>query len=624
MARRVINMARTGPWAQRWAVRVSLMFIVAAGLIFVRTLLAVHETVAFELDGDATAESPSAGPDDWDRVCFEQAIKEGLTPAAATDRCDATGGTELGGFPAIAVAWTAESARSATIFTGGGSKDPQDIDQWAWKNDPDAGDELHGGLPDKDNLLHAFAARYSLAPTVATGNCPNGTPTGVSTIPCDVLFFGLDRLDNSGDAQTGFWFLQNQVALDAETKSGGGFGFSGLHAQGDLLVISNFSNGGTTSTITVYKWETGCTGENRPKKGVGGFTCGAANLAQLASSTAANCETVAGANDPFCGLVNDSNSQPPDGLIIMPWQFVDKSGTPNNGALNGEFYEAGINLSLLGLAGECFSTVVSETRSSTSATATLKDFIIGQFANCIPGLTTQASETVAEPVAPGVEVHDDALVKVTGGSATNTPDPTGTVTFFLCGPLGTDDTNGCESGGTNVGTDTLDGGSDPLDGEATARSPDVNTDASPLGPGRYCFRAEWPGDNLYPGALSETNNSSECFSVQDVATTVTAQDWLPNDTATVTLASGQTPSGTVTFTLYPSANCTGTALATFPDRPLTNGVATTNNTTTIVLATPNKTISWLAQFNPDDPLGVTAPAAACETSTVTIDDDITK
>ena len=129
---------------------------------------------------------------------------------------------------------------------------------------------------------------------------------------------------------------------------------------------------------------------------------------------------------------------------------------------------------------------------------------------------------------------------------------------------------------------------------------------------------------MYPGALSETNNSSECFSVQDVATTVTAQDWLPNDTATVTLASGQTPSGTVTFTLYPSANCTGTALATFPDRPLTNGVATTNNTTTIVLATPNKTISWLAQFNPDDPLGVTAPAAACETSTVTIDDDITK
>ena len=621
MARKVIDMARTGPWAQRWAVRVSLMVILGAGLIFVRTLLAVHATGAFELDGNASSTLPNSGPDDWDRVCFEQAKKEGLDDLAATDRCTATGDTSLGGNPAVAVAWVAETARSATIFTGGGSKDPQDISNWAWKNDPNAGDELHGGLPDKDNLLHSYAARYSLTPTVATGNCPNGTPGPTSTIPCDVLFFGLDRFDNSGDAQTGFWFLQNQVALDADTKSGGGFGFSGLHAQGDLLVISNFSNGGTTSQISVYKWESGCTGENKPKKGVGGFPCGAENLALLASNTAANCNQVSGTNDSFCGLVNGA-------LITMPWDFTDKSGTSNNGAINGEFYEAGINLSLLGLAGECFSTVVSETRSSTSATATLKDFIIGQFANCIPGLTTQASATVATPVAPGVEVHDDALVKVTGGTPGNITDPTGTVTFFLCGPLGTDDTNGCQSGdpggSTAIGTDTLDPGNDPKDGEATARSPDVNTDASPLLPGRYCFRAEWPGDSLYPGALSHTDDSLECFAVQDVATVKTDQNWLPNDSATITLASGLTPSGTVTFKLFSNGTCTaGTndanVLYSVTSNLNSSGVAVTNNTTVFVLA--STTVSWLATFNPADPLGVdtTTNPPACETTQLVID-----
>ena len=28
---------------------------------------------------------------------------------------------------------------------------------------------------------------------------------------CEVLFFGSDRYDNSGDAQQGFWFFQNKI-----------------------------------------------------------------------------------------------------------------------------------------------------------------------------------------------------------------------------------------------------------------------------------------------------------------------------------------------------------------------------------------------------------------------------
>jgi hypothetical protein len=134
---------------------------------------AVHDEGAFELDGNAisaNAPAPIGPADDWDRVCHQ------VLGSDCSTTSNTTGST--------ARAWIAEPDRSATIFTGGGSKDPNDVDQWAWKNG--------GGLPDKDNLLHAFAARYT-----AGGQ--------------ELLYFGSDRFDNSGDAVQGFWFFQQDV-----------------------------------------------------------------------------------------------------------------------------------------------------------------------------------------------------------------------------------------------------------------------------------------------------------------------------------------------------------------------------------------------------------------------------
>jgi hypothetical protein len=640
MGKKVIGMARNvGRTARqrRWATMLSLVVVVAAGLFFMRTVLAVHETGHFELDGDATSQAT----DDWDRVCFQQAKKEGLDDTAATARCTATGPTTGSGFDpdgaggplpprsgAVAVSWTYEPDTSASIFTGGGSKDPIDIPSWAWKNE--------GGLPDKDNLLHAYAARYSLAPTGPTGPCPNGTggsgePSFRSDVPCEVLFFGSDRYDNSGDAQQGFWFLQNQVTL-GNNKLGGGAGFTGTHKAGDLLIISDFSNGGTVSTISLYKWDPTCKKTGTPKSGgVDGLFCADANLEQLRSLDQANCLTVLGQNDPACGLVNNADSQPTDGLILMPWEFHDKSGTPNNGALAGEFYEAGVNLSKLGLGGECFSSVVSETRSSTSTTAVLKDFVIGQFANCVPGLSTLASADFSTPVIPGTAVHDTATVKVTTTS-TNVPDPTGTVTFFLCAPVAVGQPpSACTTGGTNIGTGTLSGGT-PGDGEAVAVSPDVNcaiagagcstaTGVNPLASGVYCFRAEWPGDANYPGSQTHTNSTTECFAVKDTSDISTAQKWLPNDSATVTLASGATATGTVTFTLYDNGTCDGNVIKTYSDVALdVTGTAKTNNTTDYIVTTPGATVSWLAVYTPTDPSSVVGSTATCEKTVVTITD----
>jgi hypothetical protein len=130
------------------------------------------------------------------------------------------------------------------------------------------------------------------------------------------------------------------------------------------------------------------------------------------------------------------------------------------------------------------------------------------------------------------------------------------VTFFLCGPI---PTGSCSSGGTNVGTGTLSGSG----ATASANSPDVNNSASPLKPGRYCFRAEWPGDTNYPTPLTEfggATGTNECFTVRTIPTTTTTTPSVGSGGTTTfgsqvtdhaivqaTQAGDGTPTGTVTF-----------------------------------------------------------------------------
>ena len=59
-----------------------------------------------------------------------------------------------------------------------------------------------------------------------------------------IAYFGADRFDGSGDSFIGFWF-QNKVGLGANGS------FTGVHKDGDLLVLSDFTNGGSVSEIKV-------------------------------------------------------------------------------------------------------------------------------------------------------------------------------------------------------------------------------------------------------------------------------------------------------------------------------------------------------------------------------------
>jgi len=561
--------------------------------IVVPAVLAVHDYGVFQLDGDASTSLPSTPPasDDWDKVCHQ------VNLTACPSGSNTTGAT--------AVSWTAEPDRSASIFTGGGSKDPQDISNWAWKD--------AGGLPDKDNLLHAFAARYLVTGAGGTTDCPTGTT-------CDALYFGSDRLDNSGDAQQGFWFLQNPCDLNGP-KSGGATGFActdptpgtdpsdDFHRVGDLLILSDFSNGGTTSTFNIYKWNgAGLTF----LAGGDGFKCGPALT-----------------GDDFCGLVNPAT-------ITMPWSFTDKSGTPTNGALNGEFFEAGVNLSSpqINLGGECFATLVSETRSSVSTTATLKDFVLGSFAQCKATLETTPSAT---SVNPGTAVHDTATV--IGNQATKTP--SGTVTFFLCSyatgsPATCDGTTG--NVGVSIGTGTLSGSG----ATATADSPKVNcaaegagcaTGENPLAPGHYCFRAEWPGDSNYIGKLT-FDGSNECFEVTVIPTLIaTTQFFYPNDSATVSTGTGTVPAGSVQFKLYgpaggntASANCTSngtTGLLYSTSVPIVGGassetVSTSNNS--VKVPTDTTSLYWRVTYtiSPANPAYTASSSVCLENTSYTV------
>jgi hypothetical protein len=503
---------------------------------------AVHDTGAFELDGNAV-NGPAAG-DDWDNVCHQVLHSDCSTTS------DTTGAT--------AVDWVSEPNLNTSIFTGGGSKDPIDINKWAWKDGA-------GGLPDKDNLLHSFAARY----TTSQG---------------EVLFFGSDRYDNSGDAQQGFWFFQNSIALGSNSV-GGGTGFTGVHKAGDVLVVTDFSNGGGTSTITVYAWDPTCTKTTGTTVGA----CGDANLRIKGTSTAANCASAA-ANDQFCGIVNPTNG------TTAPWPYTDKSG--NSTYLQGEFFEGGVNLTALGLGDRCFASVAAESRASTSTTATLKDFTLGTFGTCGAKITTQSSITGSTSIGTGsVSVSDSATVEVTGVSTWN-----GTVQFHLRGPIGAANEVSTDIGGPVAVSNS---------------TPTVQSDtATVTAVGDYCWSAHFHSTTT--GVPDRDDDGvNECFTVTPVtpqlATTAGPDVLLGNpitDTATLTGTANQpgTPAinpttagapagGTITFTLYGPNDCTTVAFTSDPVAVSGDGTYGPVSFTPTAVGTYH----WVATYSGDSP-----------------------
>src|SRR5258706_7735348 len=243
---------------------------------------------------------------------------------------------------------------SDNTFLGSSSKDTQDISQWGWSPH---------GVQDKDDIAHAGAAAYHMT---------NGDTA---------IYAFMDRFSNAGDATAGFWFVQDSTFAIctgfhlAGSPSGNvpnnnctaAGTFVGTHSDGDLLIVSDFSQGGAVSTINIFPWSSG-------------------TLVLTKSLSPAPCKPDVGGSD-FCGQVNDAFTQ----VIATKGKFagqpvlvaanVATGGWPFNektaGAtsfVTGEFLEIGVDLNKI-FSGTlpCFSTFFAETRSSTSATASLSD-----------------------------------------------------------------------------------------------------------------------------------------------------------------------------------------------------------------------------------------------------------
>jgi hypothetical protein len=510
----------------------------------------VHDDDIFELDGNAVdSDNPSPfGGDDWDLIYENRA-----------DSCESIAGD------AIAACSFTHDAVNGTIFTTGGSKDEQEVET-SWRH-------TNGAVPAKDDLLDAFAAQYD-----------NGH-----------LYFGADRYATNGDAQIGFWFFHNEISLNEDGT------FSGFHTahddgalpdesddtNGDILVLSNFSNGGTVPNIRVFEWY------------------GVNDVRQLDGVPV----------DSLCGTTSDDVAcaiTSGDG-VTSPWPFDPKSG-PNDIFSSGAFYEGGVDLEALGFGGDCFSSFLAETRSSTSITATLKDFVLGGLGSCGVTVTTQVSETEIS-ITTG-EVSDTATVTGTGSGSV--PNPTGTVDFYLCGPSTT--APACdETTGTLVAEDM------PLtdDNPAVAESGTITVTA----PGEYCFFALYSGDDNY--AEMGDDGTNECFSVSSQPTVATTQSWLPNDSAALDSGGGGALDGTAHFDLYKSDDC-GVAGADAPVYsedvdvdPLDGPTQTIPTANTTYLATSSSEYSWSFSYTSDALGQEDIPASCVEVTTLTIDNDNT-
>jgi hypothetical protein len=330
--------------------------LVAAAMFASGPTWAVDDLGLFELDEDATsgnAMAPFGPADDW----------EDLNPTV-------TGGSAN---QSVFIPDTSNT-NSDDVLTGGQTKDDNDLDQWHWKHAK--------ATPAKDDITNAYAAAYQ----------SNGDL---------IVYFGADRFANNGDAQIGFWFLQNPVIpVDPVGNQNGTF--SGVHAVGDILILANFLQGGVVGQVQVWEWTNGA------------GTDGNNNLALLG-----NYGPCDGSGADACALSNETETP-------AFWSYDPKFGVNGTFPLNS-FFEGGINISAFfsaqGEVTPCFTGFMAESRASQSTDATLKDFAYGNFEVCetsaLKVCNQDTDDAVFVPATGEVQYQVAGLITNTGlGSAT--------------------------------------------------------------------------------------------------------------------------------------------------------------------------------------------------------------
>ena len=377
-------------------------------------------------------------------------------------------GSSPPGPPSLTPAALADSTRISSTFivdpissdtTACGRGDPTTFATSTKNGDPISGMTFGtGSVPNKDDLGNVYAASH------ATAARPE-------------VFFGAERLTDSGDSHIDFEFLQSIVGITAGCSGS----FTGHRTEGDLLVAVDFTGGGAIPTNALYQWH--CNAEPGPQP-PDGTVCDPGTTAHYQQIT-------------IPGSVNFTVNMatiPCGGWICRNTGGVTTQVAPN------DFMEGGIDLTLLNFTG-CFNTFLPHTRTAQSFTAELTDFAgPAPFTTCrMPSISTTSSPTGFN-LAPGVTISDHVTVQDPAAMSA----PQGTVAFFLCNPSQVT-AGGCP-GGTQVGTvKTLVGG---------GGTSDTTTATTALG--TYCWRAVYTptgsSTGIFAGAV-HTDATSECFTV---------------------------------------------------------------------------------------------------------------
>jgi hypothetical protein len=583
MARKVVG--PTGSRRRRWFLLFCLVVAAASAVVFIPAAGADSvKGETFELDGNVAQTHPAA-PTTYDWANFfdssgsKLSLPSGYT--ASSFAKDFNTSTDRKGN-------TVFNTADASTYTIG-SKDILDVNGWSCTP--------ANNVTDKGDIMNAYAAAYT-------------DPTSHHKF----IFFGLERNANAGDANVAFWFLQGSASCPAAGGS-----FSGNHHNGDLLIVSAFTNGGSVSTINAYEWQNG-----------------ALNTTPVANG--GDCSSTTLTADPTCATSNTS------ALSGIPWLTENKTDGVGHSLQTGEFFEGGLDLSApsVNLANSCFNTFVPDTRSSQSLTATLYDYALGQLGECTSTTTTTpvsgtndnppASSIPLAPADASVAARDKTVIAVSGIGSFNSSNATN-LTWHICGPTASTSTQLCDGTAGNVGV--------ALTGQAittagTYYSPTVTLTEA----GRYCFRAEFAGDSNAGVPGSSDSRSSECFTIAPVSPTLSTQagtgpvDFGGAVTDTATLSGtakeqgtggptgsdgsinptslGGAAQGTITFTLY-KADCTTKATGTGTN-PQTVSVSG-DNTYGPVSFTPDApgTYHWVASYGGDSPnTGGTDHNTACD------------
>lgn len=534
---------------------------------------AVHD-LNFQLDGDVSAATTtSVGGHtqgvDWDSLFTSAGANQSPLPANFTAAKFSKDFSNNGS--------TFVTSDPTTYTTG--SKDTLPISGWQCT--------FANNVNSKIDIMNAYSAAYT-------------DPTSGD----QVLYFALERNSNAGDGNVAFWFLQDNVGCTAPS---GTVTFSGQHMDGDLLIVSAFTNGGSVSTIDVYRW-------NRP----GNPANDPGSLGTTPVAHGVDCKSTGG-NDTACATVNGPTNGTA-GTISTPWLTSNKNQGVGHSLQESEFFEGGLDLTKANLGGHCFNVFTGDTRSSQSLTATLFDYALGTLGECTSTTTTVPKDSsgntlssVQIPTSGSVTVHDSATVTVTG-----VPSFTGTVSFHLCGPSALNSTATCDTGGVDLGSSNI-----------TTNGTYDSANAVVSSVGRYCFRAEFAETGNAGIPPSSDHSATECFTVTPVTPHITTQagsspvDFGNPVTDTGTLSgtanepgnpvinpttAGGPAQGTITFTLFKN-NCTTVATGTGTNPQTVN--VTGDGTYGPVSFTPDApgTYHWVASYSGDSPNTNASPAS---------------